>query len=98
MFDMTTNTPVTIDGKIYMVRFYPGMSGIGSRKFWINDKDFYPDAVRHTDDLETGNHFLYLMKWRDTPWDKVHVFIKEELLQDLINDQNAWREPRKINL
>jgi hypothetical protein len=98
MFDMTTNTSVLIDGKIHMVRFYPGMTGIGSREFWIDNKKFYPCAVRHTDNLEKGNHFLYLIKWRDNPWSKVYIFIKEDYLHELLNENNSWREPQKINL
>lgn len=98
MFDLTANTPITIDGKIHNVRFYDGMSGIGSRIFWIDDQKYSREAVRHTEDLTSGNHLLYLIKWRDTPWDKVFMFIHEKYEDELLSDENIWREPKKISL
>lgn len=98
MFDLITDTPVTIDGKTHMVRFQDGMTGIGSRSFWIDGKKYPRNALRHTDDLTKGNHFLYLIKWRDVPWDKCYLFIQEDALLVLLNDDNSWREPVKIDL
>lgn len=98
MFDMITNTPVTIDGRQHLVRFENGMTGIGSRRFWINNKDYSDRAVRQSADLTKGNHFLYRMKWRDTPWDWVYIFIHEDELSTLLSDSQSWREPRKTDI
>lgn len=98
MFDYTENTPVMIDNKIHMVRFYDGMTGIGSRDFWVDDKKYSHGAVRQTENLTRGNHFLYLIKWRDQPWDLVYIFISEEQLPVLLSEENSWREPKKIEV
>lgn len=97
-FDLLTDTPITIDGKRHVVRFANGMTGIGSRRFWVDGRDFPNDAVRQSEDLTKGNHFLYLMKWRNTPWDRVYIFIHEDELPQLLSEENQWREPRKIEI
>lgn len=97
-FDMITDTPVMIDNKIHQVRFENGMTGIGSRTFWIDGKEFFHGAVRQSGDLTLGNHFLYLIKWRDTPIDKIYIFIHEDELPELLHKDQAWREPKKIDL
>lgn len=97
-FDLLINTPITLNGETHLVRFYNGMSGIGSREFWIDDKRYDYGAVRQSADLTKGNHFLYKMKWRDTPWDWVYIFIHEDELSMLLNEDNKWREPKKIEL
>jgi hypothetical protein len=97
-FDLIENTPVVIDSKENLVRFENGMTGIGSRRFWINDEEYGYNAVRQTDDITQGNHSLYLIKWRDTPWDKVYLFISEKYVPDLLSEDNRWREPKKIEV
>ena len=37
-FDYTENTEILIDNKKHKIRMFNGMSGIGSRKYWIDDK------------------------------------------------------------
>jgi hypothetical protein len=88
---MEEDIPVTINGTVFKVRFENGMTGIRSRVVWINNKKF-GNAVLHTDDLTVGNHLLYSIRWRDSTWDKVLIFISESLIDELIND-NKWREP-----
>jgi hypothetical protein len=98
-FDYITTTPISIDGKPHTVKFENGMTGIGSRDFWLDGKNFGMfNAVIQSDDLTEGNHFLYLMKWRDTPWDKVYIFISEKYLPLLLEEKESWREIQKINL
>jgi len=97
-FDLITNTPVTINGKRHLVRFENGMTGIGSRRFWIDDKEYQDNAVRQTDDITQGNHFLYKIKWRNTPWDRVYLFISEKYESYLLSEGQSWREPKKIEI
>ncbi len=98
MFPYTTNTQITLDGKPHTVRFYDGMSGIGSREFWLNGRRYPLGAVTQSADLTDGNHLLYLMKWRDTPWDKLYIFVHEDELETLLSEENAWREPTKVQI
>jgi hypothetical protein len=72
-----------------------GMTGIGSRKYWINGKEQYRNAVSQSEDLTKGNHEIYTIKWRDTPWDKIDIIIHEDEVPFLLNDENSWREPTK---
>lgn len=97
-WDYVKDTPVEIDGKTHIVKMYPGMSGIGSRDYWVDGRKMREDCVLQSGDLTQGNHFLYRIKWRDTPWDRVDVFIHEDELPNLLNKDNEWREPQKINL
>ena len=98
MFDMTNDTAVTIEGRKRMVRFENGMTGIGSRRFWIDGKEYPYGGVRQSADLTQGNHFLYLFKWRDQPWDKLYVFIHEDHLDGLLDESQAWREPKRVDV
>ena len=97
-FDFITDTPITLNGTAHTVCFENGMTGIGSRRFWLDGKEYPKNAVRQSADITKGNHFLYLMKWRDTPWDQVYIFIHEDELPVLLDESNAWREPKRINL
>jgi len=91
-------TPVLIDGKPHTVQMANGMTGICSRQFWIDGKGFDRKLVTQSGDLTKGNHFLYMMKWRDQPWDKVYILIHEDELPMLLNEENKWREPRKVEI
>lgn len=95
MFDYLINTRVQIYGKYHVIRFENGMTGIGSRKYWVDDKEQFNKCVRQSTDLEKGNHYIYSMKWRDTPWDRVDIIISEDLIAVLLAEENKWREPRK---
>ena len=97
-FDLLENTPVKIDGKSHFVRFENGMTGIGSRAFWVDDKSYSYRAVRQSGDLTKGNHHLYLIKWRNQPWDKVYIFIHHKFEKQLLSEEESWREPRKVEL
>ena len=89
---------ILLDGKMHMVRFEDGMTGIGSRKFWIDDKEYLYNAVRQSADLKKGNHFLYLIKWRDAPWDKIYIFIHESEVHNLFTKGREWMNPVKITI
>ncbi len=95
MFDYTEDTEIIIDGEKHLIRFYDGMTGIGSRDYWVDGIKQARNAVRQTADITKGNHFIYTIKWRDTPWDKVDVVISEEELPNLLNAGQKWREPIK---
>ena len=94
-FDYLENTEILIDGEKHQVRFENGMTGIGSRRYWVDDKLQSENSVWQTSDITKGNHFIYTIKWRDTPWDKVDIIIHEDELPKLLNDENKWREPFK---
>ena len=94
-FKYTTNTEITIDNQKHFVRMENGMTGIGSRRYWIDDKDQYRNAVTQSEDLTKGNHEIYTIKWRDTPWDKIDIIIHEDEVPFLLKEENAWREPTK---
>jgi len=38
-FEYTENTPILINNKHYAIRFANGMTGIGARECWINEKN-----------------------------------------------------------
>ncbi len=97
-FDLLTDTPVLLNGKTRMVRCYNGMTGIGSRDTWVDGQKLFYNTVRQTDNITDGPHFLYVIKWRDTPWDKVAVIIRESEVPFLLSDENKWREPYLYNL
>lgn len=94
-FKYTENTKVTIDGEEMLIRFENGMTGIGSRTYWINDVQQSKRAVFHTEDVEKGNHLIYKIKWRDDPYSYVDVIIHEDFENELLTDENKWREPIK---
>jgi len=94
-FDHIENTTIKIDSKKHLIRFENGMTGIGSRAYWVDDNKMFHDAVRQTEDITKGNHFIYTMKWRDTPWDRVDIIISEKELPNLLAEENKWREPTK---
>ena len=73
------------------------MTGIGSRRYWIDDKDQYRNAVIQSEDLTKGNHEIYTIKWRDTPWDKIDIIIHEDEVPLLLKEENDWREPIKLS-
>ena len=94
-FNYTTNTEITIDNKKHYVRMYNGMTGIGSREYWIDDKKQFNNAVMQSPDITQGNHEVYSIKWRDTPWDKIDIIIHENEVPFLLSPENSWREPVK---
>ena len=94
-FNYITNTEVTIDNKKYYIRMYNGMTGIGSREYWINDKKQHHNIVMQSQDITKGNHEIYTIKWRDTPWDKIDIIIHESEVPFLLSNENSWREPTK---
>ena len=74
---------------------YNGMTGIGSREYWIDDKKQHHNIVMQSQDITKGNHEIYTIKWRDTPWDKIDIIIHESEVPFLLSNENSWREPSK---
>jgi len=97
-FKYTDDTEITIDGNKHIIRMYEGMTGIGSRYYWIDGKKRMRNCVTQSEDLRKGNHFIYTIKWRDNPWDKVDIIIHEDELSNLLSEENKWREPEKVTL
>lgn len=94
-FDYIENTEITINGEKHLIRFENGMTGIGSRRYWIDDREQSKNSVRQTSDITNGNHYIYTIKWRDTPWDKVDIIVSEDELPIILHENNKWREPFK---
>lgn len=94
-FNYITNTEVIIDNKKHYIRMYNGMTGIGSREYWIDDKKQHHNIVMQSQDITKGNHEIYTIKWRDTPWDKIDIIIHESEVPFLLSNENSWREPSK---
>lgn len=94
-FDYLENTEITIDNKKHMIRFENGMTGIGSRLYWIDDKKCCR-ALVSSPDITNGNHEIYKIRWRDNPWSTVHAILCESEVKNLFEPHNAWRMPIKI--
>jgi len=94
-FSYIKDTEVLIDNKKHIIKMENGMTGIGSRSFRLDGIKEHLNIVTQSPDITKGNHFLYIMKWRDTPWDKVYILIHEDELPILLSDENKWREPKK---
>lgn len=97
-FRYTEDTPISIDGKTVLLRMENGMTGIGSRAYWINGEKKSLNLVTHSDDITKSDHSLYRMKWRDQPWDLVAILIAKEFEEELLSEGNSWREPKKIEI
>lgn len=94
-FDYLENTKILINGKEHLIRFENGMTGIGSRGCWIDDKKLPYNVLRQSEDIEDGNHYIYIILWRKNPWDKALILISEKELPILFEDINKWRNPIK---
>jgi len=94
-FNYINDTEVTIDNEKHIIKMQNGMTGIGSRAFWLNGIKKSLNIVTQSADITKGNHFLYIIKWRDTPWDKVYILIHEDEISSLLSDDNKWRDPKK---
>jgi len=90
-------TEVIIVGQPHVVQMAEGMTGIGSRAYYVDGKAMFRDCVTQSEDLASGNHSVYTIKWRDTPWDRVDIIIHESEVPWLLSDENKWREPTKID-
>ena len=99
-FKYTDDTKVMIDGKYHTVKMYPGMTGIGSRDWWLDGNRKLKNIVTQSRDLTKGNHELYIINWRENPWDTVYILIHENEVPFLLDKekQPSWRNPEKINL
>ena len=97
-FKYTENTTVLIDGGQHQLRFENGITGIGSRMYWINDKKQSRRAVFQSPNITKGNHFIYKIKWRKTPYDWVDIIIHEDHLNILLGDDQKWRKPSKRSI
>ena len=89
---------VLIDGIRRSLWRDDGMTGIGSRDFSIDGKKFPYGIVQHSEDVTAGNHFLYLINWRERPWDKVYIIISEDHVSHLLEGQPDWRNAQKVSL
>jgi len=94
-FKYVAPTQVLIDGQSRTIQMENGMTGIGSRTYYVDGKNQFHRCVTQSEDLTNGNHAIYTIKWRDTPWDKVDVIIHEAELPVLLSEENKWREPTK---
>lgn len=100
-WDYALDTPIIIDGKPHTIRMEQGMTGIGSRHYWINGESRSERCATQSADLTKGNHFIYRINWRENPWDTLDLIISEEELPMLLDRelQPEWRNPikREIN-
>ena len=63
-FPYTENTSINIDGEVKKIKFFNGMSGLGSRKFWLDDKEpFMLDScIIHSDiDENKDEEFVFIL-------------------------------------
>jgi len=98
LFKWTEDTPVIIDNEKHTLRFENGMTGIGSRRFWIDGHFASCERAWVYTDLD-GNLQIYLIRWRDTPWnDVVYLFIKDTDAHVLFEERNKWRKPVKMKI
>lgn len=98
-FDFLTDQPITLNGETHLLCLENGMTGIGSRRAWIDGKELpYFRSVRHTPDLSSGNHLLYSIKWRELDFDRVYIFIHENKVPLLLSDENSWRQPIRLHV
>jgi hypothetical protein len=97
-FKYTENTQIEIDGKKHYIAMYDGMSGIGSRTYWLDNEKQLHDIVTHSEDITKGNHYLYTIKYGECPWEVVDILIDSKLETDLLNEESSWREPVKREL
>lgn len=96
-WDYSEITPVIIDGVKHNIQMCEGMTGIGSRMYWIDGKKQLRNCVTQSADLTQGNHFIYKMNWRENPWDTVDIIIHEDELTFLLDEkQPKWRNPIKL--
>ena len=94
-FEYTADTAVNIDGVSHLIRMENGMTGIGSRQYYIDGERQYLHCVLHTPDLTHGEREIYRIKWRDTPWDLVDIIISKDCVPELLADERKWMEPTK---
>jgi hypothetical protein len=94
-FKYIENTSITIDNEKHLIKMYNGMTGIGTRIYWIDNKKQFNNVFTKSDDLTNGNHEIYSIKWRDIPWDRIDIILHESEVPILLNDENSWREPKK---
>lgn len=99
-FPNTENTKVMLNGEPHLIRFENGMTGIGSRIFWIDNKKYCDGAITISDDIKDGGHFLYRMKWRNTPWDEIFYLIGESYNDRFLaaTKDSEWQEPRLFSV
>lgn len=95
----TENTLCIINNKEYSIRCEDGMTGIGSRKFWLNDVEQCYNIIICTNDVSEGNHLLYLTYWDNVPWKRDFFLIDKEdeelLLSKYSIDNGAYKNPIK---
>lgn len=77
----TESTKVMIDDEIFDVVFDPWCTSIGTRSFKIDNVLFdhhayvYSDEFEYNEDSKKINHSIYLANWKDSPEDKIYVFL-----------------------
>lgn len=99
-WDYSKPCPVLIDGKLHIIEMEKGMTGIGSRRYWLDGKKMSRNCVTQSLDITEGNHFIYKINWRENPWDTVDIIIHENETPFLLdeNKQPSWRNPVKLNI
>ena len=91
-FRYVEDTPVLLNGKRHMIRMENGMTGIGSREWWLDGEKMHSRILQQSDNISDGEHQIYYFKWRDTPWDKCYIIVSHDEVPKLLAQQ--WREPR----
>lgn len=94
-FNYITDTEILIDNEKHIIRMGNGMTGLGSRTFWLDGIENPFNIVTQSADITKGNHFLYVIKL--TPFDKAYILIHEDEVSELLSDANKWREPELVN-
>lgn len=96
-WDYAIDTPIMINGKLRTIRMEQGMTGIGSRAYWVDGKRSSRKCVLQSGDLTKGNHFIYRINWREG--DTVDIVIHEDEVPFLLdkNIQPEWINPVNIS-
>ena len=95
----TKNTPILIDGILHQIRLYNGMTGIGSRDYWIDDKKQQKRVFINDGEIKDDEDYsVYNIKWRDNPWDRVDIVISKKDEYTLFTDDLKWIEPKKRSM
>ena len=99
-FKYTENTSCNIDNKPVSIRCENGMTGIGSRRFWINNKAQSDNLIIFSEDISNGNHSLYYGYWGSRPWDTCYFLVadkeKEDFIKAFNNNKNVYGVPTKL--
>lgn len=100
-FFYVTNTECLINGKAESIRLENGCTGIGSRRFWLNDCLQDERIILLSEDITKGNHFIYFGYWGTRPWDTVYFLVSESRKNwflECFGKNNVYRAPIEMNV